>query len=173
MIKKAKITVRSSQNITLPLTGGEEDLQELPLFSQPAVTEVESEGELIYEGGVFRIEYPESEATGLENCVTSVSFTRGEPGRVTVYRSGPVKTALMFCGGERYISVYDTGYGSFEVGIYTESCENGIDFDGGVLSVVYTVEIRGSETEHTELELKVRITDEENGHPADTQGRRL
>ena len=88
--------------------------------------------------------------------MTSLSFTDRDPGSVSLYRTGPVKTVLMFAEGRRYISVYDTGFGSFEVGIVTLSCDNCIDENGGELSVVYTVEIKGSEAERTELKINVR-----------------
>lgn len=157
MVKKVKIYVRSSQSITVPVPDGElaEAAGEL-LDPEPLVTEIESEGELEYKNGTVSLTYTESAATGLENCVTTLSFSDTEPGRVTIYRSGPVKTALMFCEGERYISIYDTGFGSFEVGIYTERCDNRIGLDGGELEISYIVEIRGSEAEHTGLIMKVR-----------------
>ena len=157
MTKKVKLYIKSSQSITIPMPDGE--LQELAddlLDPGPMVTEIESEGEFEYADGVITITYTESAVTGLENCITAVSFSDTEPDRVTLYRSGAVKTALMFCEGQRYISVYDTGFGCFEVGIFTEKCENRIGPDGGELSILYTVEIRGSEAERTELIMKVR-----------------
>jgi len=163
MKKKVKISLRSEQVIRLPISSEEAELLNDMLSAEPLVTEVESEGELEYKKGTVTIRYEETEATGLENCVTSISFSDRDPGRVSMYRSGPVRTALMFCGGQRYISVYETEYGGFEVGIYTERCDNTIGPDGGELSIVYDVEIRGSEAEHTGLYLKVRVTDEEHG----------
>ncbi len=157
MVKKVKIYLRSEQSIKLPLPEDElSELEEELISPEPFLTEVESEGELEYRDGVVTITYMESAATGLENCITTVSFTDTEPGRVTLYRAGPVKTALMFCEGQRYISIYDTGFGCYEVGIYTEKCDNAIGTDGGELAISYDVEIRGSEAEHTELLLKVR-----------------
>ena len=157
MVKKVKIYVRSKKKIKLPLP--DEELSELEeeLFSpDPLLTEVESEGELEYKDGTVKITYIESAATGLENCETAITFSDRDPNSVSLYREGPVKTALMFSEGQRYISVYDTGYGCFEVGIYTEKCDNRIGTDGGELSISYVVEIRGSVAEHTELELKVK-----------------
>ena len=167
MKKKVKITLRSAQSISLPAATEEAEILNGLLSAEPLVTEVEAEGELIYRKGTVCIRYAESAATGLEDCVTTVSFSDKEPDRVSMYRAGPVKTALMFSDGERYISVYETEYGCFEVGIYTEKCENKIGLDGGELSVIYDVEIRGSEAEHTELNMKVRITDEEHGNQTD------
>ena len=158
MIKKVKIRVMSKQNLTLPMLdgaeSGDETDEELSLSS--AVTEVESDGTLEYDNGKFMISYPESEATGLEGCITSISFSDTDPGNISLYRTGPVRTVLVFSEGLRYISVYDTGFGTFEVGIVTLSCENGIDIDGGELSVSYIVEVKGSEAERTELKINVR-----------------
>lgn len=157
MAKRVKIYLKSSQLIKLPLPEDELDEFEEELLSpEPFLTEVESEGELEYKDGVVTISYMESAATGLENCLTTLTFSDRDPGSVSLYRAGPVKTALMFCEGQRYISVYDTGYGCFEVGIFTEKCDNRIGVDGGELCISYVVEIHGSEAEHTELELKVK-----------------
>ena len=151
MVKKVKITINSTQRLTLSLP--EDD----PLPEDGAITtSVESEGELVYEDGVFSISYPETEVTGLDGCITSLSFSDRTPGRVSIFRAGPVRTALMFGEGQRYISVYDTGFGSFEVSIVTLCCENGIDENGGTLRVSYLVEIKGSEAERTELTVNVR-----------------
>ncbi len=156
MVKNVKINVVSKQTLVLPVQDGDgEELAE-KLSGEPMITEVESEGTLEYKHGTFTVYYPESEVTGLEGCVTSLSFTDRDPGSVSLYRTGPVKTVLMFAEGRRYISVYDTGFGSFEVGIVTLSCDNCIDENGGELSVVYTVEIKGSEAERTELKINVR-----------------
>ena len=157
MVKRIKIYLKSSQSIRLPMPSDDmpEAMEEF-ISPEPFLIEVESEGELEYEDGVVTVSYMESAATGLENCITTITFSDTEPERVSLYRAGPVKTALMFCEGQRYISVYDTGFGCFEVGICTEKCENTIDIDGGELCVSYNVEIRGSVAEHTELILKVR-----------------
>lgn len=157
MKKKVKISLRSAQNISLPAPGEEAEFLNDLLAAEPFTTEIESEGVFEYKNGNIKISYEESEATGLENCTTSITFSDAEPGKVFMYRAGPVKTALMFSEGQRYISVYETEYGSFEVGIHTEKCDNKIGPDGGELSIVYNVELRGSEAEHTELDMKVRF----------------
>lgn len=157
MTKRVKIYVRSSQNITIPAADGElSELGEDLFDPEPLITEIECEGEFEYKNGVVTVTYTESAATGLENCLTTLSFSDTEPDRVTLYRSGPVKTALMFCEGQRYISIYETEFGCFEVVIFTEKCDNAIGPDGGELAISYVVEIRGSEAEHTELIMKVR-----------------
>lgn len=156
MVKKVKIRVVSEQKLSIFSADDGTDGEELPPLPDRSVTEVESEGTLEYKKGVFTVCYPESEATGLEGCITSLTFSETDPGSVSLYRTGPVKTVLMFGEGQRYISVYDTGFGSFEVGIVTLSCENGIDVDGGELTVSYIVEIKGSEAERTELKINVR-----------------
>ena len=156
MVKNVKIHVVSKQTLVLPVQDGDDEELKEKLSGEPIVTEVESEGTLEYKDGAFTVYYPESEVTGLDGCVTSLSFTDRDPGSISLYRTGPVRTVLMFAEGQRYISVYDTGFGSFEVGIVTLSCENGIDENGGELSVAYTVEIKGSEAERTELKINVR-----------------
>ena len=152
MKKYVKVNVTLDQTRLVPETEDEDAVFKDENF----VTTVNSEGELSSRGGKIKIIYYEDEITGLIDCETTLSFDIKEPGRVTMSRDGLVKTAFMFCEGERYISVYETEFGSFDLGIVTEKCENTVTEDGGEMHIIYTVELRGARAEHNDITIKIR-----------------
>lgn len=152
MRKTVKVSVTLDQTRLVPETEDENS----PFKDEKFVTTVESEGELLEDGGITKIIYFENEMTGLVDCMTTLSFDATDPGRVTMSRSGLVTTVLMFCEGERYISVYETEYGSFDLGIVTEKCENTVTENGGEMNIIYTVELRGARAERNEIRIKIR-----------------
>lgn len=100
------------------------------------------------------IRYKETELTGMEGSVTSVSFQKSDPRIISMLRDGTVKTALIFEEGQRHLCVYQTQIMPFEVGVYTKKVHNGIEKDG-FLEMDYTVELRGAQAERTKLQMKV------------------
>lgn len=152
MRKTVKVSVTLDQTRLVPETEDENS----PFKDEKFVTTVESEGDLYERGGVIKIIYYEDEITGLIDCETTLSFSKSDPGRVTMSRDGLVRTAFMFCEGERYISVYETEYGSFDLGIVTEKCENTVTENGGEMNIIYTVELRGARAERNEIKIKIR-----------------
>lgn len=100
------------------------------------------------------IRYRESELSGMEGSVTSVSFRKSEPTLISMLRDGSVKTALVFEPAVRHLCVYQTQIMPFEVCIYTRSVKNRIEKDG-TLEMDYTVELRGAQAEHTAFSMRV------------------
>ena len=155
MKKNVTVTVTLDQIRVVPETGESEE----GFRDERFVSTVESEGELFADGEKITIVYLENEITGLPNCETTLSFPTREPGRVTMSREGLVRTVLMFSEGERYLSVYETEYGSFELGVVTEKCENTVTPDGGDMNIIYTVELRGARAERNEISIKIRTVE--------------
>ena len=152
MRKTVRVTVTLDQTRLVPETEDEN----ADFKDENFVTTVESEGDLYERGGNIKIIYYEDEITGLIDCETTLSFSKRDPGRVTMSRDGLVKTVLMFSEGERYISVYETEYGSFELGVVTEKCDNSVTSDGGDMHIIYTVELRGARAERNDIKIKIR-----------------
>ena len=100
------------------------------------------------------IRYKESELSGMEGSVTSVSFRKSEPALISMLRDGSVKTALVFEPAARHLCVYQTQIMPFEVCIYTRSVKNRIE-ENGTLEMDYTVELRGARAEHTAFSMRV------------------
>lgn len=117
-------------------------------------TELLMEGRLI--SNPFRVElvYEESELTGMEGSISTVGFDRSAPGLITMLRSGPVSTALVFEEGKRHTCVYDTPFSNFDVCVVTRRVRNDI-LRSGVLELDYLIEIHGAQAEHCRMTLTV------------------
>ncbi|MBR2296605.1 MAG: DUF1934 domain-containing protein [Clostridia bacterium] len=116
------------------------------------------DGEITVEGDDVRITYHEDSGSGMEGVDAVVAFKISEPHEVTITRSGEVNTIMLFSQGERTISVYQTPFMPFELGIYAKRVDNRILSDG-VLEIFYIVEIKGALAQKTELKLEVKKYD--------------
>ena len=154
MLKKVRIRILSDRYEV------EGSLFEGRTVSEPRVPHAPEHAEMTVEGNYLdngtrvSITYKESELTGLEGSVATVSFQKNDPGVISMLRSGSVKTALVFERGRRHHCVYQTPIMPFEVGVYTKKVHNGIEKEG-VLEMDYTVEIRGAQAERTKFQMRV------------------
>ena len=120
------------------------------------MTTVSIIGEIEDADGVINIRYMETEITDMAGATTLVSFS--EPGEVTMVRTGSVNTALCFNSRlERRICWYNDSIFPVDVSVITERFKNTITAEkGGVLDVVYTVEMKGLPMENSHFILQVK-----------------
>lgn len=85
------------------------------------------------------ISYEETELTGMEGTTTKVRIEDGP--RVTLLREGRINTQMIFQLGQRYLSLYETPYGSLSVGIETRRLKNTVCETGGDLEIDYNIEV--------------------------------
>ncbi len=116
--------------------------------------EVSMEGKLRVRDGEVRLSYDETEMTGMVGATTVVSFREDNPSLVTMMRSGPVNTALVFEEKKRHICVYNTPYMPFELCVHTLRVDNRL-LDEGKIFLDYIIEFRGAKAEHNLFELSV------------------
>ncbi|MBQ9162852.1 MAG: DUF1934 domain-containing protein [Clostridia bacterium] len=117
--------------------------------------EIISEGYVIDDGDSYIICYEESQLTGLEGSLSSITFRHSDKNLVNMTRSGAVSTAMTFRPHHRTISSYQTPFMPFEVGIHCLTVDNRLP-EEGVLVLDYIVEIRGGEAERCFMELSVK-----------------
>ena len=121
---------------------------------EPDKIEINTVGKRRLTDSRFEIYYDESEVTGMEGSVTSVSFDVSDKGIVTMLREGSVSTALVFEAGRRHHCLYKTPYMPFEVCVNTLCVDNRLAEDGE-LFIDYIIEIRGAKAERTKFEMKL------------------
>jgi len=85
------------------------------------------------------ISYEETELTGMEGTTTKLRIEDGP--RVTLLREGRINTQMIFQLGQRYLSLYETPYGSLSVGIETRRLKNTVCETGGDLEIDYDIEV--------------------------------
>lgn len=121
---------------------------------EPEIMDINSFGNYVDDGERISISYNESEATGMEDSLTTVTFLKSDPSVVSMIRSGLVSTTLVFEEGKRHHCMYKTPFMPFEVCIRTIKVDNTI-IGFGSLSLDYIVEIRGAKAERTRFSFQI------------------
>ncbi len=105
---------------------------------QTELAEFSTEGRLDCHDGSGTLTYPESELTGMEGTVTTISFT---PEGAVLTREGSVTGRMDFSPGERNTFLYETPYGSATVGMETKRYSSTLTEQGGTLEIEYVIDI--------------------------------
>ena len=113
-------------------------------------------GELEEVDGTVNIRYMESEITNMDGAETVVSFSDHD--EVSMVRTGSVRTALCFNKAlERRVCWYNDSLFPVDVSVITEYFKNTVTFEkGGIIDVVYTVEMKGVPMENSHFSVQVK-----------------
>lgn len=141
---------------------GEDELDEYakknPLSSDgnasDVVLDMITDGTLSIKDERVEISYNETELTGMEGAITTVSFATSTPSLISMLRGGSVTTAMIFEPGVRHTCIYETPIMPFELCIYTLKAENTLLIDGK-LSLDYIIEIKGAQAERTCFKMEI------------------
>ncbi len=87
--------------------------------------------------------------------ISHTAILKVEPDKVTMSRTGS-GTRLILERGRRHLCLYDTGFGSMSVGIFTSELESTLSPAGGRLNVKYTLDIDSALSSSNELEVEIR-----------------
>ena len=104
-------------------------------------------------GGARFIAYKEYDQENPKVSTTSV--LKIEPGKVTMMRSGS-STRLILEEGKRHLCLYDTGYGTFSVGVFTSDLTCSLGERGGRVDIQYTLDIDSNLSSSNEITVEVR-----------------
>ena len=115
--------------------------------------EMMTEGTLTREGDEYCLTYQETETTGLEGTTTTIKVTNQE---VSLIRFGSVNSQFVFSKGKKHLSYYETSYGSFMIGITTNSSKVELGDDGGFIDIGYGMEINHGEVTYNQIQVVVR-----------------
>ena len=131
-------------------TGEETDaIEEIEIITAGEMTVISDK-----DGDTVAISYAESEITGMEGAVSTVTYRRDEPELLTMLRTGAVKTAMTFRPHHRAICTYDTPYMPFQIGIHALTVDNRLDTEG-ILLLDYLIEIKGGVAERCTMRMTV------------------
>ncbi len=145
LVKKVKIGISAKQY--------EGDVS---FDSEPMVMNVLCEALLTENGDEFFIEYDEriSEDGGITH--TKLVFGKGNPGRVSMVRTGEINMACTFFAGGRCNCNYAMQGGiSLDFCMVTKTLSNTVSMDGGTLEMAYNMEVRGVTVSQNEYKLTV------------------
>jgi len=120
---------------------------------EPEIIELVTNGTMEFRNGGWDIVYQESELTGLEGVTTTF---RVEPGRVILNRTGKLKSQMVFQEGVPHESLYQLAFGALMITVKATSVFFDIVPDGGVIDLVYNIEIENTEAGVIDYHLDIR-----------------
>ena len=120
---------------------------------EPDVIELVTEGTMAFCDGGWEIAYEESDLTGLSGVFTTF---RVEPGKVTLSRSGKLNSQMVFQQGLVHESLYQMEFGTLMISVRATNLFFDITPDGGVIDLVYDIEIENSAAGVVDYHLDIR-----------------
>ena len=123
---------------------------------EPEVIELVTEGTMEFRDGGWDISYQESDLTGLQGVTTTF---RVEPDKVTLTRTGPLRSIMEFRVGQAHDSLYELEFGALMITVTTKSLFFDILPEGGCIDVCYDIEIEKSEGGQVDYHLDIRAVE--------------
>ena len=120
---------------------------------EPDIIELLTEGVMELRGGGWEIQYQESDLTGLEGVTT---VFRVEPGKVTLTRSGRLKSQMVFQSGVAHESLYQMEFGALLMRVCARQIVFDITPEGGFIDLVYAIEIENTAAGEVDYHLDIR-----------------
>ena len=120
---------------------------------EPDVIELVTDGFMEFRDGGWDISYQESDLTGMEGVTTTF---RVEPGKVTLIRSGRLKSTMIFQQGVAYDTLYQMEFGALMMRIKASQVLFDLVEDGGFIDIVYDIEIENTAAGVVDYHLDIR-----------------
>ena len=120
---------------------------------EPDTIELVTEGTMEFRDGGWEIVYEESELTGLSGVFTTF---RIEQGKVTLSRSGKLNSQMVFQQEMTHQSLYQMEFGTLMISVKATNLFFDITPDGGVIDLVYDIEIENAAAGVVEYHLDIR-----------------
>ena len=120
---------------------------------EPEIIELITEGTMEFANGGWEISYEESDLTGLAGVTTTF---RVEPGKVTLIRRGALNSRMVFQEGVSHDSLYEMEFGALMINVRATSVIYDIVPDGGMIDLVYQINIENTEAGEIDYHLDIR-----------------
>ena len=120
---------------------------------EPEVIELVTEGTMEFRDGGWDISYEETELTGMAGVTTTF---RVEPGKVILRRTGKLRSEMLFQQGVRHESLYQLEFGALLMTVTAKQVFFDIMPDGGVIDLMYDIEIENSAAGQVDYHLDIR-----------------
>ncbi len=120
---------------------------------EPDVIELVTEGTMEFRAGGWDISYEESELTGLAGVTTTF---RVEAGRVTLERTGNLRSKMVFEKDVPHDSLYQMAFGAMMLTVCAKHLFFDIVPDGGVIDLLYSIDIEHVQAGTVDYHLDIR-----------------
>ena len=123
------------------------------LNQEPDIIELTTDGTMEYNDGGWDISYEESDLTGLKGVTTTF---RVESGKITLTRTGPLNSQMVFQEGVFHDSLYQMEFGAMMITVCASKVEFDITEKGGTIDLTYGIEIEQSQAGVIEYHLDIK-----------------
>ena len=123
------------------------------LDQDPEVIELVTEGVLQQHDGGWDLSYEESDLTGLLGVTTTF---RIEPGKIVLTRTGKLDSQMVFQEGKSHDSLYRMDFGALMITVCGKKVAYDLTEEGGVVDLVYSIEIEQSAAGEIDYHLEIR-----------------
>ena len=120
---------------------------------EPEVIELVTEGELEYSNGGWDLRYEESDLTGLRGVTTTF---RIEPEKVTLKRTGGLRSEMVFQEGMSHNSLYEMEFGALMLTVRAQRVMFDLSEEGGMVDLIYGIEIEQNAAGEIDYHLEIR-----------------
>ena len=136
------------QNVMLSIMG-----RQSYLGQEPDTVELVTEGVLEDVGNSWVLSYEESDLTGMSGVTTTFII---DPDKVTLKRSGKLSSQMVFQEGVVHESLYQMEFGALMISVCASRVMADIYHDGGMIDLVYTIELEQSAAGTIDYHLDIR-----------------
>ena len=123
---------------------------------EPDVIELVTEGVMEYLNDGWSISYEESDLTGLGGVITTFLV---EPDKITLSRTGKLNSQMVFQEGMSHDSLYQADFGALMISVTATKIRADITPKGGVIDLVYRIEIEQSAMGTIDYHLDIKAKD--------------
>ena len=120
---------------------------------EPEIIELVTEGTMTAIDGGWDVSYEESDLTGLAGTTTTF---RVEPGCVTLTRTGPLSSQMVFRQGVPHESLYQMPFGAMMITVCANQVRYDLNEHGGTIDLVYAIEIENTAAGTIEYHLDIQ-----------------
>ena len=136
------------RNVLISLRGKQNYLDQ-----DPDIIELVTEGLLNVQPDCWELQYDESALTGMEGVTTSFLC---ENDRIVLTRSGMLRSQMIFSEGVSHDSLYQSQFGALQVTVRATKIHADMGMDGGVVDLVYDIEVERSSAGVVEYHLEIK-----------------
>lgn len=123
------------------------------LDQEPEQLELVTEGTLEDRGNTWMLSYEETELTGMAGVTTTFIVERD---KITLKRTGRLNSQMVFQEGTSHESLYEMEFGALMISVCANRVMADICHDGGMIDLIYTIELEQSATGTIDYHLDIR-----------------
>ena len=139
------------QNVMLSIQG-----RQTYMDQDPEVLELVTEGVLEDMGDHWILSYEESDLTGMAGVTTTFLV---EQDKITLKRTGKLNSQMVFQEGVSHESLYQMEFGALMISVCATRVMADICCDGGMIDLVYTIELEQAASGSIDYHLDIRTKD--------------